>query len=146
IGEAIDRVVGHANASADVRRDAMPRVEIVVAVGKEQPLGLTAMVLVGTPQVVITIEDIAADVAFVEGRIAIKSTEGRLAAVLTGQIKAHVVTVLIANTNLKGRHSIEVALIQPLEKCHVIKQSMLKPLESLVGHSDVATQVPPSPE
>src|SRR5690606_28546244 len=99
IGEAVNRIVRHADAGTNVWRDAAPRIEVVVSVGEEQPLGLTSMVLVGAPQVIIIIIEYRAfDLPLIIHGVPIERAEGRLAAVLASQIKAHVIAILVADT------------------------------------------------
>src|SRR5690606_33991274 len=130
--EVRDRVPRGTNTCTDIGNDAVEVAEVGVDAGEQQPLGFLGAVLVGHH--VGRIGDLGD---------AVKRAERGLTAIFRSEFAAQPVVDLVADAGTEQRRRAEAALVRPgLLPARSIEVLVVESLEVLVGHAEVAAQIP----
>src|SRR5215467_13781203 len=126
VAEMLDGIEGNADTRADERRDRPPCAEVDIRVDERDPLGLAGAVVVGIEGTRAGVEE------------AVERVEARLAAILTGYVRAEPAVPLIADAGTEERRTVEPALIQKGELLRSGKRWMRDVIEKLIALADIA--------
>src|SRR5215471_1866596 len=130
VAEMLDGVEGNADTRTNERRDRPPGAEVDIGVHERDPLRLAGAVVVGIEGSRAGVEE------------AVERVKARLAAILSGYVRAEPAVPLIADARAEERRTVEPALVQKAELRRSGKRRMRDVVEKLIALANIAAQVP----